>query len=155
MIVEVPVHTPNFNSRNGKPIRLIVLHSDASPSSASTRSWIQNPASKVSYHLEVERDGTVVRYVADADRAWAVGVGEWRGMRDLNSISLSASFANRNDGRESLTPVQIATMREIVLRWRAEYPTIEDVQTHTAVARPVGRKNDPDRAPNFRLSDFT
>lgn len=154
-MVEVPVHTPNFNSRGGKSIRLIVLHADASPSSAATRSWIQNPASKVSYHLEVERDGAVVRYVADDQRAWAVGVGEWRGLRDLNSISLSASFANRNDGKELLTAVQIERMREIVLRWKAEYPTIEDVTTHTAVARPVGRKNDPDRAPNFRISDFT
>lgn len=153
-IVEHPCPTPNFNSRNGKTIRLIVLHADASPDEQATRSWIQSPQSQVSYHLEVERDGTVIRYVADSARAWAVGVGEWKGQTDLNTISLSASFANRNDGRELLTPIQISTMQAIVKRWRTQYKTIEDVQTHTAVARPVGRKNDPDRAPNFSLSDY-
>lgn len=150
----VKVKTPNFNSRRGHPIRLIVLHCDASPDSASTRSWIQNPKSKVSYHLEVERDGTVVRYVDDEARAWAVGVGTWKGMTDLNTISLSASFANRNDKKELLTPIQTSTMKAIVAMWKAKFQTIEEVVTHAAVARPVGRKNDPDQAPNFKLEEY-
>lgn len=153
-MVEHPVTTPHFGSRRGKPIRLVVLHCDASPDEHATRAWIQNPASRVSYHLEVERDGTVIRYVPDAMRAWAVGVGEWKGETDLNSISLSASFANRNDKEEALTPVQIATMQEIVRRWRVQHPTIEAVDTHAAVARPMGRKVDPLGAPNFRLEDY-
>jgi N-acetyl-anhydromuramyl-L-alanine amidase AmpD len=154
MLTEHPIHTPNFGSRKGKPIRLIVLHCDASPSESATRSWIQSPASKVSYHLEVERDGTVIRYVPDSMRAWAVGVGVWNGVTDLNSISLSASFANRNDKKEALTPIQITTMQEIVRVWRAKYPTIEAVTTHAEVARPVGRKTDPIWARNFQLSDY-
>ena len=154
MITEHPVTTPNFGSRRGKAIRLIVLHNDASPDEHATRSWIQSPASKVSYHLEVERDGTVIRYVPDSMRAWAVGVAEWRGETDLNSISLSASFANRNDHKELLTPIQITTMQEIVAAWRAKYPSIEAVDTHAAVARPIGRKVDPIGAPNFRLEDY-
>lgn len=153
-LVEVPVHTPNFNSRNGKPIRLIVLHCDASPDEHATRSWIQSPKSKVSYHLEVERDGTVIRYVPDSQRAWAVGVSLWRDLTDVNSYSLSASFANRNDRREFLTPVQITTMQAVVARWKKLYPTIEQVTTHTVVARPVGRKNDPEQAPNFHIEDY-
>lgn len=154
MIVEHPVSTPNFNSRRGFAIRLIVLHCDASPDEAATRAWIQNPASKVSYHVEVEREGTVVRYVPDAMRAWAVGVSAWRGETDLNSLSLSASFANRNDHTEPLTGIQMATMQEIVAAWRVKFPTIEAVDTHAAVARPVGRKTDPIGAPNFRLEDY-
>lgn len=148
------ISTPNFNGRNGATITVIVLHCDASPSSTATRSWIQSPESKVSYHLEVERDGTVVRYVDDDQRAWAVGVSEWNGHTNLNSISLSASFANRNDGHEMLTPIQISTMQEIVRDWRTKYPTITDVVTHTAVARPIGRKNDPTNTPNFDLAMF-
>ena len=154
-IVEHAVTTPNFGSRRGKAIRLIVLHNDASPDEHATRAWIQNPASNVSYHLEVERDGTVIRYVPDSMRAWAVGVAEWRGATDVNSISLSASFANRNDHRELLTDIQIATMQAIVSRWRQLYPTIEAVDTHAAVARPMGRKVDPIGAPNFVLADYS
>ena len=162
MKTPVFVRTPNFNSRKGELPRLIVLHSDASPNSRATRGWIQNPASKVSYHLEIERDGTVVRYVDDADRAWAVGISYWRGEHDLNSISLSASFANRNDRRldadppvpgEPLRPVQIATMHEIVAMWRAKY-AIEDVVMHADVARPAGRKSDPRACPNFDIEAY-
>ena len=154
MIVERPVYTPNFGGRRGKSIRVIIIHCDASPDENATRAWIQNSASKVSYLLEVERDGTVIRYVPDEMRAWAVGVSEWRGETDLNSISLSASFANRNDHHELLTPIQIATMQDIVTAWRGKYPTIEAVDTHAAVARPLGRKVDPIGAPNFDLADY-
>lgn len=150
----VDVATPNFNSRRGQKIRLIVLHCDASPDSAATRAWIQSPASQVSYHIEIERDGTLVRYVADENRAWAVGVSDWRGITDVNSISLSASFANRNDGKERLTDVQLAVMHEVITDWRTRYPTIEAIDTHAALARPIGRKTDPIGAPNFRLADF-
>lgn len=153
MTARLVVPSPNFGSRRGKAIRLAILHADASPSESATRAWIQNPASKVSYHLEVERGGTVVRYVADAMRAWAVGVAEWNGEHDVNSISLSASFANRNDDTELLTAVQIATMQQIVAEWRAAYH-IEAVVTHAAVARPVGRKSDPVRVPNFDLAEY-
>lgn len=153
-LVFMPVPTPNFNGRGGKAIRLIVLHADASPDSASTRAWIQNPASKVSYHVEVERDGTVVRYVDDAHRAWAVGVSSWKGIADVNSLSLSASFANRNDGKELLAPIQISTVRALIAYWRARYPSIEAIDTHAALALPAGRKTDPTGAPNFKLEDY-
>ncbi len=118
-----------------------------------------NSVSKVSYHLDVHRDGKVTRFVPDKRRAWAVGVGEWTDIsgkiwRNLNSISLSASFANKNDKKEHLTEIQIATMKEIVLMWRAEHPTIQGIVTHAEVARPVGRKMDPIGAPNFRLQDY-
>lgn len=154
MITFVPVHTPNYNSRNGRPIRLIVLHCDASPDSKATREWIQNPASKVSYHVEIERDGTVVRYVPDELSAWAVGVAAWNGARDVNSISLSASFANRNDGHEPITEIQFTRMHELIAYWRALHPTIEAIDTHAALALPAGRKTDPLQAPNFRLEEF-
>jgi len=163
----VRVPTPNFGittggverkigSRLGKPIRLIVLHADGSPDERATRQWIQNPASQVSYHVEIERDGTLVRYVEDEERAWAVGVATWNGITDVNTISLSASFANRNDQHlpELLTPVQRDTMRELVAFWRARFPSIEAITTHAAVARPAGRKTDPLFAPNFSLKDF-
>ena len=153
-IVEIPVHTPNFNSRNGHPIRVIVLHCDASPDEHATRSWIQSPKSKVSYHLEIERDGTVIRYVPDSHRAWAVGVSLWRNITDVNTYSLSASWANRNDRKEFLTQIQMDTMKRVIARWKRLYQTIEEVTTHTIVARPVGRKNDPEQAPNFKLSDY-
>lgn len=154
-------HTPNKNRRPG-PIRCIVLHADGSPSERATLDWIANPKSEVSYHVLVRRDGTEVRIVADEERAWAVGYSAWRGVRDVNGCSLSVAFANRNDGKEFLTPAQVATVKQIVARWRARW-RIEDVTTHQIVARfkdgaelhnGQRRKHDPESAPNFSLAEF-
>lgn len=153
--------TPNQNERS-HPIRCIVLHSDGSPSERGTLEWIANPKSRVSYHILVLRNGTAVRIVPDERRAWAVGYSAWRGVRDVNGVSLSVAFANRNDGKEFLTPAQIATVKDVIASWRQRWK-IEDVTTHQIVSRfkdgkefhnGKRRKHDPELAPNFDLEMF-
>lgn len=144
--------SPNQNARRG-PIRCVVLHNDASPREESTLSWCASPKSQVSYHVLVGRDGTCYRMVPDTRRAWAVGKSAWRGATDVNGISLSLAFSNRNDGTEPLTPAQIAAAKQVIAEWRAKW-AIEEVTTHKIVARPVGRKHDPEAAPNFSLAEF-
>ena len=143
--------SPNHNARTS-PIRLIVLHADASPSEKGTLGWFMDPASKVSYHVLIGRQGTVYRIVDESRRAWHAGKSAWPGIADVNSASLGLSFANRHDGREALTPVQIAVAQDIIADWRARYPTIEAVTTHAAVA--PGRKTDPLGSVGFRLEDY-
>ncbi len=154
--------SPNQNARS-HPIRCVVLHNDGSPKTSATESWVMAEVSKVSYHLHIDRDGTVRRFVPDDRRAYAVGYAAWRGVRDVNSVSLSLAFANRDDGKEPLTDAQIAAAREIIADWRARWQ-IEEVTTHKIVSRwkdgktlnAAGhrRKKDPEAAPNFRLEDF-
>jgi N-acetylmuramoyl-L-alanine amidase len=144
--------TPNHSARKGR-IRLIVLHCDASPRESSTINWLCNPVSKASYHALIHRDGWVSRLVPDERKAWHAGVSEWNGIRDVNDISLGLSFSNRNNGQEMLTQAQLDIAKAVVQYWRSRYD-IEAVVTHTMVARPVGRKTDPERAPNFRLEDY-
>lgn len=145
--------SPNHNARSA-PIRVVVLHNDASPKESATLSWVCAPESKVSYHVLVARDGTLYRLVPDDRRAWAVGVSVWKGVRDVNSVSLNLAFSNRNDHHEPLTDAQLAAARAVIAEWRARWPAIEEVTTHAIVARPVGRKHDPEAAPNFRLEDL-
>ena len=144
--------SPHHNARTG-PIRLIVLHADASPSEKGTLAWFMDPTSKVSYHVLVGRQGTVYRIVDESRRAWHAGVSSWPGITDVNGASLGLSFANRHDGTEALTPIQVAVAQDLVADWRARYPTIEAVTTHAAVA--PGRKTDPLKALGFNLGDFT
>lgn len=146
--------SPNYSARKpGTAVRFLVLHADASPSESATLSWITDPKSQVSYHLYVQRDGTVVRCVPDHRAAWAVGVSAWEGMANLNHWSVSLAFANRNNGTEPLTLRQIEQGRALVAQYRVKFPGIVPV-THTMVAMPRGRKHDPEGAPNFRLADF-
>jgi N-acetyl-anhydromuramyl-L-alanine amidase AmpD len=144
--------SPNQNARS-HPVRLIVLHNDASPKESATISWTRTPESKVSYHVLIGRDGTPYRLVPDERRAWAVGVSLWQGVKDVNGISLNLAFSNRNDGKEPLTEAQLAAAKSVIADWRSRWP-IEAVTTHKLVARPIGRKHDPEAAPNFRLQDF-
>jgi len=144
--------SPNQNARS-HPIRCICLHSDASPSEQATLSWCASKVSKVSYHILVGRDGSVYRLVPDTRRAWAVGKSAWRGVTDVNGVSLNLAFSNRNNGKELLTDAQIVAAQRVIADWKAKWQ-IEDVTTHKIVARPVGRKSDPEAAPNFVLEMF-
>lgn len=144
--------SPNHNARS-HPIRCVVLHCDASHSEQATLSWTSTPKSKVSYHVLIGRNGTTYRLVPDERRAWAVGVSAWQGVKDVNGVSLNLAFSNANDGREPLTDLQKVAARHVIANWKARWQ-IEDVTTHKIVARPVGRKYDPEAAPNFSLAEF-
>lgn len=143
--------SPHHNARTS-PIRLIVLHADASASEAGTLAWFQDPASKVSYHVLIGRHGGIYRIVPESRRAWHAGKSSWPGIADVNGASLGLSFANRHDGTEALTPLQVASAQSVIGEWRAKYPTIEAVTTHAAVA--PGRKTDPLKVVGFNLEDY-
>lgn len=154
--------SPNHNARS-HPIRCIVLHADGSPKESATLSWVATPDSKVSYHVLIARDGTAYRIVPDDRRAYAVGYAAWKGVRDVNSVSLSLAFSNRDDGKELLTTAQMIAAQAVIAEWKHKW-AIEDVTTHKIVSRWKNgkeldanghrRKVDPEMAPNFILEAF-
>lgn len=145
--------SPHHNARTG-PIRCIVLHSDAGQSDAGTLAWLADPESKVSYHVLIGRHGQVYTIVPESRRAWHAGKGAWQGHADVNGCSLGLAFANRHDGKEAITPLQVAAAQSVVADWRAKYPGITAVVTHADVALPKGRKTDPFGSPGFVLADY-
>lgn len=71
-ILERP--SPNFTpGRQSVGITGMVWHHTGGAFGPSL-SWIQNPASQVSYHYMVDRNGTVYRNVAEGNIAWHAGV---------------------------------------------------------------------------------
>ena len=153
MSVELSHPSPHHNARpKGSVIRCIVLHADAGNSDAGTLAWCADPASKVSYHILVGRNGKVYTLVHENRRAWHAGKGAWGGSTDVNSISVGVAFANKHDSLEPLTPLQLAVMPDVVRGLRERHPTIEAVVTHADVA--PGRKRDPLDAPGFRIEDY-
>lgn len=62
--------TPNQSSRNGVPIRRIVLHYTTSRNPQGTISWFANPAARVSAHYMVGRGGELWQFVSDDRKAW-------------------------------------------------------------------------------------
>ena len=147
------VDSPNHSARpNEARPRVIVLHATGPGSVRGILDWIKDPASKVSYHGLIAPDGTYYNVVNPERCAWHAGVSEWNGVKNINGISLGLAFVNPNDGVIPLTPQQIAIAKGVIQYWRQNY-SIEAITTHALVARPVGRKTDPN-APNFRLTDY-
>lgn len=107
------------------PIDLIVIHVTEG-NAASVISWFNNPEAKASAHYMVQRDGKIVRFVAEDDTAWHAGrvnapsaplVLERRG---LNPNDYSIGIEHEGSGKEELTDAQrassIALIRDICLR---------------------------------------
>ena len=112
--------SPHYSSREGHPIKLIIIHGDAGKSDAGTVSWLTSPKSKVAYHWLVGRDGTVYQFVDEAEKAWHAGVSSWPDCtvnKSVNAHSVGVSFAN--DGKESYKPVQYTAGARLVAEIRA------------------------------------
>jgi len=64
------IESPNYSSRNGASIDMIVLHCSTAATVEGTISWFSNPASRVSAHYVVDKNGDIYQMVRDEDSAW-------------------------------------------------------------------------------------
>lgn len=79
------VASPNFSSRNGAKVRLIVVH-DCEGSYAGSINWFANPKSQVSAHYVLREDGGEATQMVDlAEKAWHVCA--------FNSVSVGLEMA--------------------------------------------------------------
>jgi N-acetylmuramoyl-L-alanine amidase len=85
--------SPNFDERS-LPITMVVLHYTGMQDAASAIARLADPEAKVSCHYLVAEDGTVVRMVDEAQRAWHAGASHWRGVTDVNSASIGIEIVN-------------------------------------------------------------
>jgi N-acetylmuramoyl-L-alanine amidase len=85
--------SPNFDERS-LPVTMVVLHYTGMQDAASAIARLADPEAKVSCHYLVAEDGTVVRMVDEAMRAWHAGRSHWRGVTDVNSASVGIEIVN-------------------------------------------------------------
>jgi N-acetylmuramoyl-L-alanine amidase len=85
--------SPNFDDRS-LPVTMVVLHYTGMQDAASAIARLADPEAKVSCHYLVAEDGTVVRMVDEARRAWHAGRSHWRGVTDINSASVGIEIVN-------------------------------------------------------------
>lgn len=107
--------SPNFGPRrDGMTPRLIVLHYTAMAQAQAAIDWLCTPASQVSAHYLVDRDGRITRMVADIHRAWHAGQGAWTGCADVNSASLGIELVNT--GSEPFPAPQMTALEHLLDR---------------------------------------
>lgn len=143
--IDTTPQSPNQSSRNGARIGLLVLHATVG-SYASSLAWLCNPASKVSTHYLIRKDGYINQLVPDDRAAWHAGKSTWMGMttQQIQERSLGIELENLNDGHDVYPAAQLAACHWLCQSLISRY-NIErlDVVRHLDIATPKGRKTDP------------
>jgi N-acetylmuramoyl-L-alanine amidase len=146
--------SPNHDARR-VPIDMLVIHYTGMEPAGRAIDWLCDPASKVSAHYLIDRDGAVTAMVAEERRAWHAGIAWWRGHADINARSVGIELANpgHDFGYDDFPAAQIAALiglaRGIVAR-HAVPP--RNIVGHSDIA--PGRKIDPgERFPWRALAD--
>ena len=136
---EKQLNTPNVSAGRRITPKAVVLHHTAG-SYAGSVAWCMDPASKVSYHCIVAKDGRRTVLADPDERTWHAGKSEWHGRKDLNSWSIVASFEG-DTNTEPLTLAAMESMAEYLVPIMRQYGLeLPDVTDHRTVA--PGRKDD-------------
>ena len=133
--------SPNFGQRrdSARP-ELVVLHYTAMASAGDALARLCAPEFEVSTHYLIAANGELYQLVAESERAWHAGRGEWRGRADINSRSIGIELDNPGD-RPFADPQMAVLERllgQILNRWNIP---VEGVIGHSDFA--FGRKSDP------------
>ncbi len=137
--------SPNHSSRRGATVDVILLHHTAGSDGQKDVEWLCNPASQVSAHYLVDRDGTLYQLVEEDRAAWHAGQCALRGeATNMNTRSIGVEISNKGDGAEPYTEAQYKALELLVPFLVGKYGVrLENVLGHREVAIPKGRKTDP------------
>lgn len=157
------IASPNYDQRpDGTDISLIVIHGISLPPSqfggeAITQLFTnkldfdedpyyqQIKDLKVSSHLLIRRDGSVIQYVPLDKRAWHAGESEFQGRMNCNDFAIGIELEGTDDiAYETEQYLSLAPLTQALIK---AYPNInsERIVGHCDIA--PGRKTDP--GPSF------
>tara|TARA_B100000902_G_C26859132_1_gene692140 strand:+ start:109 stop:651 length:543 start_codon:yes stop_codon:yes gene_type:complete len=96
---------------------------------------------KVSAHLLVRRDGTIIQLVPFNLRAWHAGVSRHKGRKNFNDFSIGIEVEGTPNSR--YTDIQYEKLNELIAAIKLCYPKITDnnIIGHNEIS--PGRKEDP------------
>jgi N-acetylmuramoyl-L-alanine amidase len=135
--------SPNFDERTA-PIAMIVLHYTGMQDGPAAIARLRDPAAKVSSHYVVAEDGTVLRLVDEAKRAWHAGRSHWREWDGVNDVSVGIEIVNPGHdwGYRPFPDEQIDAVIRLVAEVKDRHEiTRGNVVGHSDVA--PARKRDP------------
>ena len=110
------VGTTNFNLR--KP-SFVIIHHTAQNACAQTLQTFTTPASQVSAHYVICKDGTVHHMLNDYLRAAHAGVSRWGNLLDINSASIGIELDN--NGFEPFDSLQLNSLLSLLAQLKLKY----------------------------------
>jgi N-acetyl-anhydromuramyl-L-alanine amidase AmpD len=163
------IYSPNFSSRQGNPVRYVVIH-DMEGFQSTAIQIFKNPAAQASAHyLLRSSDGHIVQMVHEGDNAWHCGNGWY----NENSIGIEhEGFADRVNGGGYYTAKQYQSSAQLVCAIAKKYripvdhrhifghgnvpvsgsgPICSDAQANAAVCGGFAHHHDPGRYWNWSM----
>jgi N-acetyl-anhydromuramyl-L-alanine amidase AmpD len=137
-----PAAAENFRTRPvGVEIDCVVLHATAGSLSA-TLGWFANPASGVSAHYVMAKNGRVYQMVEERMLARHAGASRFQGRTSYNNFSIGIEMVNKNDGQDPYPPDQFEEMVNLVGYLVEEYDVQREwIVTHAEIL--TAGKTDP------------
>lgn len=142
--MDATVPSPNFDSRKGAPVDILLLHYTGMVDDEAAVRWLADPRSKVSCHYVVHEDGRIIAMVDEEQRAWHAGVGSWKGVSDINARSVGIEICNpgHEHGYRGFPVAQIEAVIALGIAIVARHQIArEHVLAHSDIA--PQRKEDP------------
>ncbi|MBN1583152.1 MAG: N-acetylmuramoyl-L-alanine amidase, partial [Anaerolineae bacterium] len=116
------IESPNFSERPpGTAIHLIVVGATKNDSLSSTTLEFQNPQALKSAHYAIDKDGKIVQYVAEANRAWHTAKSVWQEESNVNDFSIAIELVNLNDGQEAYPVSQRQALLDLCVSLASKY----------------------------------
>lgn len=149
--------SPHCDARpDGALPELLVIHGISLPPGAFGGGWIDDlflgrldatahpyfaaiAHLRVSAHLLIRRDGSLVQYVPFSLRAWHAGVSSFQGRAACNDFSIGIELEGTDD--RPYTPAQYASLAKVISALHQAYPSLRAISGHGDIA--PGRKTDP------------
>ena len=103
---------------------------------------------KVSAHLLIKRDGSIVQFVDFNQRAWHAGQSSFNEVGDCNNYSIGIELEGTDNSAYETS--QYTSLNQVLSTLRSHYP-ITDIKGHNEIS--PGRKTDP--GPAFEWSKLT
>jgi N-acetylmuramoyl-L-alanine amidase len=94
MQIEKHTLSPNFSSRDGAVVSMLVLHYTGMKSAAAALERLCDKKAEVSAHYVIDENGAIYSPVEERHCAWHAGVSYWRGKRNVNNISIGVEIVN-------------------------------------------------------------
>lgn len=152
------LHSPNFSSRDGEQVDMIVIHTASLPEGefgtdyvldlflnrldlSAHPSFKELEGLKVSAHYFIDRKGKVSELVDPDQAAWHAGVSSFEGREGCNAFSIGIELEGTPDHR--ITERQFQVLKELCRLLMKRFPliTLERIVGHSDIA--PGRKMDP------------
>lgn len=153
------MRSPNCDARPaGAGVELVVVHGISLPPGEFGAKWVEHlflntldcaahpyfaslDGLRVSAHLLVRRDGSLVQFVPFDQRAWHAGRSAWRGREHCNDFSVGIELEGCDE--VAYSSAQYMALAAVLRALQAHYPSLaaDAVAGHSDIA--PGRKKDP------------